>query len=391
MRLAYVCVDPGVPVFGSKGCSIHVQEVVRALLRKGVVVELHAARLGGAPPPGLEGVRTFRLPRFRGQDPGARELACIEANDDLRSALEGRPRYDAVYERHSLWGTAGMDFARAMGIPGILEVNAPLVEEQASHRRLVHRDAAERSVRRAFDGATLLIAVSKSVAAHLRRFPDTRERIHVVANGVDPKRFRPRPEASLRSTSFTAGFVGSLKPWHDLSTLVGAFDILHRRHFDARLLVVGDGPERERLLDRLEGRGLKSSACLTGAVAPAEVPRWMERMDVGIAPYPGGECYFSPLKIFEYMAAGLPIVASRIGQIPELIEHEQTGLLCEPGDAESLAEALCRLRADPDLRVLLGANARAAALREHSWDRAVSRLLDLADLGSPAPARSEDG
>jgi len=387
MRIAYVCADPGVPVFGSKGCSIHVQEVVRALARRGCDVEIHAARLEGDPPPCLARLRTFRLPLHVGEDPCRRELAAIDANAALARSLTSRPAYDAVYERHSLWSSAGMEFARAKGARGILEVNAPLVEEQATHRELIHRELAEAAVERACGAASLLIAVSNGVADRLRRMGGARERVHVVPNGVDPARFTPRP--ARRRETYTIGFVGSLRPWHGLPILVEAFARLQRRRPESRLLVVGDGPERGSLTEALAERGLSSSVCFSGAVAPAEIPGWLARMDVGVAPYEKAEgFYFSPLKIFEYMAAGLPVVASRIGQIPEIVDDERSGLLCAPGDPEELAAALDRLGADSDLRDRLARSAREAVLQKHTWEAVVETILKLADAIPACPAHT---
>jgi len=390
MRIAYVCADPGVPVFGSKGCSIHVQEVLRALSRRGFDVELHAARVGGDPPASLASLPILRLPRHRGDDPRQRELAAIEANSALTDSLASRPAYDLVYERHSLWSTAGMAFARSVGVPGILEVNAPLVEEQATHRRLVQREQAEAAVEQAYSAASLLIAVSDGVAAHLRRFESARERVHVVPNGVDPGRFPPR--AASLSDAFTIGFVGSLKPWHGLSILVEAFSRLRRRLPESRLLVVGEGPERESLEASLAERGLAGAVRLTGAVAPTEVPHWLEWMDVGVAPYAVEKgFYFSPLKIFEYMAAGLPVVASGVGQIPDLVTHERQGLLCEPGNPEQLAAALGRLADDPSLRARLGRRGRETVRQKHTWDAVVGTILGLADAARSPGSRMRTG
>ena len=126
-------------------------------------------------------------------------------------------------------------------------------------------------------------------------------------------------------------------------------------------------------------RGLREAALFTGAVAPHQVPGLLASMDVAVAPYPKlANFYFSPLKVYEYMAAGLPVVASRIGQLTQVLRHEETGLLCPPGDAAALAAALERLRCDPALRKRLGAAARATALKKHTWDAVARRILSLA-------------
>ncbi len=381
MRVAYVCADLGVPVFGRKGCSIHVQEVMRALGRQGVRVDLFAARCEGPRPAGLEAVRVHELPAIPRGDPGAREQAALAANPLLRAALESAGPFDAIYERYSLWSFAGMELARDRGVPGLLEVNAPLIEEQAEHRTLVDRGAALHVAGRAFAAAHALLAVSAEVAAYLESFPGSRGRIHVVPNGVDPVRFpaglrrsRPGPPGS-----YTVGFVGTLKPWHGLGTLAEAFALLRRRDSAARLLVVGNGPGREGLEADLEARGVRDAADLVGAVAPEEVPGLLASMDVAVAPYPDlPKFYFSPLKVYESMAAGLPVVASRVGQLAELIRHGENGLLHPPGDAAALAEALEWLRRSPAIRRRLGEAARADVHRDHTWDAVARRVLGLA-------------
>jgi glycosyltransferase involved in cell wall biosynthesis len=183
------------------------------------------------------------------------------------------------------------------------------------------------------------------------------------------------------------GFVGTLKPWHGLGTLAEAFARLRHRHMHARLLVVGDGPGRQNLEADLEARGLRGDASLVGAVAPEEVPGLLASMDVAVAPYPElADFYFSPLKVYEYMAAGLPVVASRVGQLAELIRPGDNGLLCPPGDAAALAEALVQLWQRPALRRRLGEAARADVLQNHTWDAVARRVLDLAGHGCGAAA-----
>src|SRR5256885_4762340 len=385
MRIAYISADPGVPVFGSKGCSIHVQEMLRALLKRGAQVDLFATNCGGERPAGLEAVQLHPLPQPAKGELAVREKLSLAANSDFSTAVE-RVNYDAppgrvfdlIYERYSLWSFAGMEYAAANGTPAILEVNAPLIEEQAEHRGLVDRASAERVAERVFKCAMVLIAVSDEVAAYLERFPSARGKVQVVPNGVDPGRFPEKSKASLPSASesFTVGFVGTLKAWHGLPILVEAFTQLHATYPDTRLLIVGDGPERQRLEADLSARKLMDAVHFTGAVAPDGIPGLLASMDVGVAPYPKlANFYFSPLKVYEYMAAGLPVVASRIGQLEKLIDHGVSGLLIAPGDASELANALLELHDAPALRKRLGQAARSLVLRSHTWDAVVERIL----------------
>jgi len=382
VRVAYVCSDPGVPVFGSKGCSVHVQEVLRAMLELGIEVVLFARRFDSDPPPELDAITIQPLPPLPKQEARARERAALAANDSLRSALEAAGPFDWVYERYALWSFAAMEYAHAAGIPGLLEVNTPLVEEQAEHRALVDRAGAVSSSARTFRAATHLIAVSREVAEYLGTFADSGERIHVVANGVDPERFHAgvRPTLPPAPGSFTLGFVGSLRPWHGLSVLAESFAQLYQADRASRLIVVGDGPERPWLASRLAARGVYEATQFVGQVAPHEVPGLLASLDVAIAPYPRlRRFYFSPLKVYEYMAAGLAVVASGVGQLEELIESEVNGILCPPGDTKAHAEALERLRSQPALRARLGRAARATIEREHSWSAVVRRLLALTE------------
>jgi glycosyltransferase involved in cell wall biosynthesis len=386
MHIAYVCTDAGVPVFGTKGCSIHVQELLRALVKNGSRVRLYASRIGGNPIPGLEDVKVFELPLNREGGPARREQAALAANENLRRILEQDGPFDLVYERHSLFSYSGMEYARSAGVPGLLEVNAPLIEEQSRYRTLVDNYGAERAARRSFDAASVLVAVSEGVATYLERFPEAQGRVQVVANGVDPDRFRPArvADASI-SRPFTVGFVGSLKGWHGLPNLVEAFARLTTLTSDVRLLIVGDGPERERIEGALRDRRVLNAATFTGAVSHDHVPAFLGAIDVAVAPYPKlSNFYFSPLKIFEYMAAGLAVVASRTGQIAKLIEDGVTGLLYEAGDLDGLVDALDRLRLDPRLRLSLGKAARDAVVRSHTWDSVVKRVFELGHLKSSA-------
>jgi len=381
VRLAYISADPGVPVYGTKGASVHVQEVVRALLRKGVRVTLFTPRIGGEASADLAGVRVLELPGLPKGEPALRERVALESNAALTDLLEREGPFDAVYERYSLWSYAGMETARRWGVAGLLEVNAPLIEEQVEHRALVHADEAYGVAERVFAAATALLPVSSEVAGYLRGFPGTAHKIHVTPNGVDPARFLPnQPDPA----AFTVGFVGTLKPWHGVEVLLAAFAGLRARVPGARLLVVGTGPEEARLRAEAARLGVGAAVTFTGAVPPEQVPALLARMDVAVAPYPVLETfYFSPLKVYEYMAAGVPVVVSRVGQLAELIEDGRSGLLCPPGDAGALMGALARLADDAVLRERLAAAGRETILKAHTWEWVAARIVELAGRAAP--------
>jgi len=392
MRIAYVSSDPGVPVFGSKGCSVHAQEVMRAMQRAGAEVELHTVRTGGEPTGDLSDVRVHELDFDRKGGREAVEQRAQEANAQLLEALASRPAYDMVYERYSLWGTAGMEFANSSGLPGVLEVNAPLVEEQATHRTLVNRDLAEEIASRVFSTAAVVVAVSKDVREYVCSKGGAPERVHVIPNGVDPQRFLKKTAASRKEDNFRVGFVGSLKPWHDLTTLISAYVLLLESRPDAQLIIVGDGPERSRIEDLLQASNVAEGVVFSGAVPPEEVPAWVQKMDVGTAPYSRDAArYFSPLKILEYMASGLPVVGSNTGQIPELVEDGVSGILHEAEDAAGLARSLDRLAGSPELRSRMGQAGRQAVEERHSWDSVVDTTFRLARVPAGLVRGHSDG
>lgn len=387
MRVAYICADPGVPVFGHKGSSVHVQSVIRGLHRRGATVQLLCARTGGSAPADLADVPVHALPRIRHADAAQRERGLLSANTELAWALRRLGALDLVYERYSLWSRAGMAFALAHGIPSVLEVNAPLIDEQARHRSLVHRGAAETVARAVLNDAGTVVAVSDPVATWAAARVVARPgAVQVVPNGVDTDRIRPARRAS-QAAGFTVGFVGTLKPWHGVETLVHAFAAGVATTPADRLLLVGDGPEAARLYALAHRLGIGDNLEMTGAVDHTQVAGHLQRMDVAVAPYPESpDAYFSPLKLYEYLAAGLPIVASAVGQATDVLDDGANALLVPPGDIPTLAARLARLRDDAALRARLGNAARRTAVQRHTWDAAVRRILTLAGLDGTAAA-----
>ena len=371
MRVAYICADPGIPVLGTKGASIHVQQIVSAFRRRGDDVTVYCTRVGDEQPDALDGARVVSLPVARG-DARRREDAVRSAAEALasRAADDG---CDLVYERYSLFSEAAV----SVGVPCVVEVNAPLIDEQRTYRTLVDDHAATVMTRRLLAGADVVACVSEPVAGWARAHgADEASRVVVAPNGVDTRSFSP---ARIGDGPLQAVFVGSLKPWPGVDAAIDALAGLR----GVELSVVGDGPEREALEERARLRGV--AVRWHGAVPHRDVPGVLAGMHVGLAPYPAdaGD-YFSPLKAYEYLAAGLPVVASATGQLPAIVEDGGTGVLVPPGDVGALTRALVRLRDDRALARALGTAARAQAVERHDWDRTLDAILSALPQGARA-------
>jgi glycosyltransferase involved in cell wall biosynthesis len=397
MQLVYLNADSGVPLLGPKGASVHVREMLTALDPRVEGLTAVTARLRPrrardrvavphdvAPP----------CPTVELLEEGASSFPSLLASNDAADlalrVLHDQGRLDALYERYSLWSVAGAQAAYRWGIPWILEVNAPLVDEAARHRDLSLRSVATFLERRLLSEASSVVTVSDELRLHVVARGAAPERVTVLPNGYNAGMFRDVAKDSSERP-FTVAFVGSLKPWHGLDILADAFRRIHATG-ECRLIIVGDGPYRDELAARLRGELSESSFNLVGAVPHEQIPTLLRNADVAVAPYPALDCfYFSPLKIIEYCAMGLPVVASRVGQIAEMLTDDESALLVEPGSPKALAEALARLRSDPALRQRLGRAARRVAAGR-SWGDLANRVVSLIETerAFTAPRASQE-
>ena len=363
MKIAYLSTDPGIAYGGTKGASVHLGELTAALTREGAEVLLLVARIAPGAPDPPPGATVEVLP---GPGKGASAAERVSAEPDRQEWLEERlDRFGAaaLYERLALHTAAGSAAAHRLGIPHLVELNAPLLEEAGRYRTLPEplvADLLERSVLRCAD---LVLAVSEPLARYAR--DRGARRVALCPNGVDVDRFAPVAGRSLRPAS--AVFTGTLRPWHGIETLAEAWRLLGTGA--PPLTVVGDGPGRALL----EGVGAR----MTGALPHAEVPAVLAGASIGIAPYAAdAPPYFSPLKLFEYLAAGLAVVAAEIPGVTEVVD-ERTAVLVPPGDPEALARAVAALAADRRRRVSLGRSGRALA-EQHTWGHRARRVLAVA-------------
>jgi glycosyltransferase involved in cell wall biosynthesis len=308
-----------------------------------------------------------------------------------RAAAEFRP--DIVYERYNLFYLAGAMLARGRGLPLLLEVNAPLAEERARFGRLRLRRLARWSEGFVWRRADRVLPVTQVLADHVVAAGVPRERIEVIPNGIDLADF-PEPRGADRAAEnamLVLGFVGFVRDWHGLDAVVRAIAAWQGTP-RLSLLVVGEGPARPRLEALAAELGVTDQVRFTGLAAREAVPGLIAGFDIALQP--ASVAYASPLKVFEYMAAGRAIVAPDQPNLREVLEDGRTALLFDPRQRDAFWQCVLRLATDPALRARLGAAARAELLRRDlTWAGNARRVVALAEaecarLAAAVPAAS---
>jgi len=314
---------------------------------------------------------------------GRAQLRVFRAASVRRLAETIRP--DLVMERYHNFGGEGALAARSVRVPLVLEVNAPAIDHPGSRKAWLDRALVVRPFRRwrewQLDQARLVVTPSAAILPP--RVP--RARVIELEWGADTERFTPgaagRVPFAKAPGEIVAVFAGAFRAWHGAIQLVDAVRQLHERGLDAfRAVFLGDGPERPAAMAAAAG---DPRFVFAGTVSHDEMPAALAAADIGVAPFDVARhpplalgFYWSPLKVFEYMASGLPVVAPALPRLRDLVGDAVEGRLYEPATSEALADALATL-ADPERRAQLGGAARARAVRDYSWE-AHCRALDRA-------------
>jgi glycosyltransferase involved in cell wall biosynthesis len=361
------------------GQAVHIEELVSALRRLGcelIVVEppSTAAARFGADAKGLSSLRRL-LPKAAGEllELGYNWLAYRRLK---RAYLEHRPH--VLYERHNLYLLAGKWLKRRFRLPYLLEVNAPIALERSQHGGLGLPALARRLEASVWKAADVLLPVTAVLADMLVAQGVKRERIMVIPNGIDLAAFEaapPRDAAKRRlgiDGRLVLGFAGFVRAWHGLDQVIDF--IAEARRPELLLFVVGDGPACEALMQRARDRGVAAQVTLAGIVERNDIPAHLAAFDIALQP--AATPYASPLKLFEYLAAGCAIVAPRQPNLEEVLEHGENALLFSADEAGAFGESIGRLVADPALRERLGSNAKGTIARgRFTWTGNAERVM----------------
>ena len=359
---------------GAEG--IHIAAMVDALRQLG-----HEVRVDGVQPGGGDGTQRRWVERVRSASPRAMfEVASVlyslkEYAGVKRSIARFRP--DILYKRHSRFDVAALAAARRMKVPTVLEVNALFTSAGYHAFEPLALPALARALeRRALRLATLVVAVSTPLARQGKELSGVD--VKVLPNGVDPVRFDPRRTDRARvrdryglGNAAVIGWAGILRDWHGLERLLQATASLS----EARLFIVGDGPARTALEAEARRLGMENRMTISGRIPHAEMPDHIGAMDIAVVP-DEKTGVASPMKLLEYMAMGVAVVAPRAENICDLVEDGTDALLFEPGNTADLSAKLARLTTDPSLRRALGNAARAKIESQRNWSAVAREVLE---------------
>ena len=293
---------------------------------------------------------------------------------------------DLIYQRYSRFTFAGVEAAFRSERPLFLEYNGSEVWVGRHWDDAGMFPLLERFERLNLNAAARIFVVSEVERRNLLKTGIESDRIIVNPNGVDVEVFRPgvggvaeRQKLAIDPGATLVGFTGTFGPWHGVLELAKAITRIPKEH-DLRFLLIGSGQLLEQTRQIIREAGLLEQVTFTGSVDHTRMPALLDACDILVSPHvplaANAEFFGSPTKIFEYMAMGKGIVASRLGQIGEVLRNEETALLVEPGNVEELSEALVRLAESESLRERLGQAARRDAIEHHTWKRNAQTVLD---------------
>lgn len=316
----------------------------------------------------------------------------------IKEILRFKP--DFIYHRYTTYTFFVIQIAKKLNTPLILEFNSFETwkikywgKDKNPFRKFIKKYLLYFIIKIIenynLKNAFLVVTVSQPLKDDLLKLGIPEEKILVSPNGVDPVKFNPEISKSekcknikqnlgINSNQTVVGFSGTFGPWHGVPQLTKAIEriLKDRLLSDVTFLLVGEGPLKSDMKKRLSQY---KEVTFFGEVPYSEIQYYLAICDIFVSPHcpqsDGREFFGSPTKLFEYMAMAKGIVASNLGQISKVLENNKTAILVEPGNEEHLTEEILKLVLSPELRKLLGKNARKEVEEKYTWDKNIEKLL----------------
>jgi len=377
------------------GQAVHVRELVTAMRLAGhdvaecalvpkAVTSTASSAFAASPPTGDKPGfwQRLSLPRT------AVEVLEVAYNHKGRAMLRAaakRHNPQFIYERHALHLRAGLDVARELDIPLLLEVNSPMVAEMQRLGKLCLSRRARRTEHHVLANADAVLAVTQVLADMLVELGAPRDRVHVIGNGAVAERYGSDTEVAAKllrerwqmpADAFVFGFVGYMRPWHRLDLVL---DVMKRPGLEAMVLILmGEGPALQSLQELALNHGLQDRVRALGVVPPDLLPAHVMACDGALIPAIND--YASPLKLFDSLAAGVVTLAPDQPNLRENIVDGENGLLFAEGDGDALYAQLQRIVGDRALARRIGVAGKQSLIDQRwTWHGNAERVLEVFD------------
>ena len=304
--------------------------------------------------------------------------------------------YDLAYHRFALSSVFPVLRAKLAGVPLVLEINADLDSDLERHwggnpiiSLLIRWMAALQ-----FYLADRIVAVSEGIGEKLRRNPLVKpERVAVVPNGADLDQFYPRDKSQARqelgldTEMNLVVYAGGFQPYQGVEDIILAAAQLDEEDCSLQICLLGEGPEKARLQEMAASQGISSRVKFVGWCSPEITALYLAASDLCLAPYTraalmdptvkdtfGAPMKGSPLKIYTYLAAGRPVIASHFAEAGVFVEDHKAGIAVEPNDPGGLAGRIRYLLDNPRMLMNMGESAQCAAKDKFGWDKTSERI-----------------
>jgi glycosyltransferase involved in cell wall biosynthesis len=294
-------------------------------------------------------------------------------------SLIKKERFDFIYERYALNAFAGLKISEKYGIPLILEVNDSAMIERV--RKLKAVGIAKSNEKKIFNGATAIVTISSYFKEIIIESNISSDKVYVIPNAIDESKLgaytieNPEKEQYAKNGETIIGYVGSFLQWHGVDLLLESFEVLLNKGDNAKLLLVGDGLTLAAAKSLARTNRLTEHVVFTGNVPHSDISSCIKAMDICVIP--DSNDYGSPMKLFEYMGAGKPVVAPRLSPMEDVIRSGENGVLFKQKDKGELSAILDILIGDNKMRDRIGRSARDTVLQNHTWTKNAEKVLRI--------------
>ncbi|MBM2814725.1 MAG: hypothetical protein HW421_1487 [Ignavibacteria bacterium] len=294
---------------------------------------------------------------------------------------------DFLYQHHADLNYSGTILKRKLGLPFILQCESVQYWVKKNWGKLYLKHHLKWAEEIQWAAADAIFVVSDNVKKMMVELGVDEKKIYVNRSSVNPDVFSPEIDGSeIRKkldieSNFVIGFSGSFAQWHGVEVLAQAVKYISKLIPKAKILFIGDGLLRPKIESIIKNDNVEKSCILTGLVPFNEMPDYLAACDVLVTPCvrtgEGSEFFNSPIKLYEYLSMGKPVVATDIGEQGEVIQHLTNGMLCSEQSPEDLAESINYIYKNPDFAETIAANARKTVLDKYDWKLNAQKVIEI--------------